>query len=775
VIIRLLFAAAALAPLAASAQAPPSGPVRLHYDLQPGDHLVYRETLEREIDNRKPYGLREPPAHPWGEPAQIEARAEWTVHLVVEGAPGGAPVVGVQRNRSRADLVRFRVGPEDRTEANRAAFDARYRNSVITTQAFQVDSSGQLRRPLGVVREWPSKMLWAATEVVALPPGPVTPGQRFTADNPLGFAWQVEAWDTVADEACLRVVGAAAATLLIPRADQLGDVFQVRYWFCPARGLVRRLEMKGEYPSAVFEKVTERVTFELVEARRGESPATWLASPDTREGLVAAWDLDDGAQVDPSVLELLLDAGEPRLEKAVLSLAWRRGLPLPAGSVAPRLEHADPRVRTLAVKLLGRLDPARASTLLAPLTSDTDPFVRDAARSLLEPRPDQPLSTEALLGFCSVDSAWVEARIRTIARPPQPVGTFIRGIASGPRRGWPFIVRVPDDYRGDRPVPLLVYLAGNAGGALEGMQIVNDSLARTGYLVVYPNSGEWWWRDSSAVMVSGLIDEVQRQFAVDPRRIYLTGLSNGGTGTFHYATLFPYKLTAAVSAMGAGVFQPFTAEEERPFPRNTMALPLEFVHGEADSVIQPETTRRTVQLLGSRVAPVETHYLKGKGHELGIGREDGLTLAFFDRYRTRTPSRAVHLETRSDLFRRQAWVEIVEREGVDLAAGAATDAEARQVVTGLLGRVRSASVEGEIGADNEIRLRTKAVRRLRLLLRRDLLVPGRPVRVRINDVQVFNGEVPPDCAVRERSLKESPDPYLAYDAELVLSVPASQE
>jgi pimeloyl-ACP methyl ester carboxylesterase len=272
-----------------------------------------------------------------------------------------------------------------------------------------------------------------------------------------------------------------------------------------------------------------------------------------------------------------------------------------------------------------------------------------------------------------------------------------------------------------------------------------------------------------------LIDEVQRQYAVDPRRIYLTGLSNGGTGTFHYATLFPHKLTAAVSAMGAGVFQPFTPEEERPFPRNTMALPLAFLHGEADSIIQPETTRRTVRLLGPRVAPVETHYLKGKGHELGIGREDGLTLAFFDRYRTRSPARSVHLQTRSDLFRRQGWVEIMARDGVALAASAATDAEARQLVTGLLGRVSSATVEGAIEPDNAIRLRATGVQRLRLLLRRDLLTPGRPVRVRINDVQVFAGDLPPDCTVRDRSLQESPDPFLAYDAELVVSVPASED
>jgi hypothetical protein len=68
----------------------------------------------------------------------------------------------VQRNRSGAELVRFRVGEEDRTETNRAALEARQHNTVVTTQAVQVDSAGQLRRPLGEAREWPSKMLWGS-------------------------------------------------------------------------------------------------------------------------------------------------------------------------------------------------------------------------------------------------------------------------------------------------------------------------------------------------------------------------------------------------------------------------------------------------------------------------------------------------------------------------------------------------------------------------------------------------------------------------------------
>jgi hypothetical protein len=753
----------------------PSAPALLRYGLEPGDHLVYRQTLERETDNRKPYGLREPPAKPYGDPVQVSVRAEWIAHLVVSPAPAGAIVVGIQRTRTRAELLRFRVGDTDRLAENRAAFEARHANTVVIAHAIEADSAGQLRRPLSVVREWPSKILWAATEIVALPPGPIMPGDGFTAENPLGFSWQVEGWDIAGGESCIRISGGSSATLLVPRADEPGDVFRIRYWFCPSRGVVRRLELSGEYPGANFEKVVERITFELMELRRGESPPSWLASVDVREALVAAWNLEAALPVYPAAFELLLDAGEPRLERAVLSLAWQRGIPLPPGSLAPRLDNPDPRIRRLAVRLLARLDPAGASTLVQRIANDSNAFVREVAGGVLNPVQDGALTKEAALGSCSVDSAWVNARIKSTSRGPQPAGTFIRGMASAPRRGWPYIVRIPEDYDGDQPFPLLVYLAGNAGSALEAVQLVNDSLERTGYVVVYPNSGEWWWRESAAVMVSDLIDEVQQQYAVDPRRIYLTGLSNGGTGTFHYATLFPHRLTAAVSAMGAGVFQPSTPEEERPYARNTLALPLAFIHGEDDRIIEPETTRRTVQMLGRRVAPVEAHYLKGKGHELGIGRENGLTLAFFERHTTRKPARAVHLQTRSNAFLRQGWVEILEREGVVLAADTTSSAEAREVVTKLLRAAAFATVEGIIGPANDIQLRSTGVRKLRLLLRRDLIEPAQPVRVRINGVQVFNAEVPPDCAARDRSLGESPDPFLAYDAELILKVPQRGE
>ncbi|HEU5171250.1 MAG TPA: dienelactone hydrolase family protein [Gemmatimonadales bacterium] len=769
---RFLLLAAALLPTAAGAQNAPAEPVSLRHELRPGDHLVYREALEREIDNRRPYGLRNPPDRPYGEKAEITARAEWTAHLLVVGSPGDNPVVGMQRNRGRAELVRYRVDGRDRLEQGRAAFEERHRNTTVTGHATQVSTTGALRRPLSLGREWPSKVLWGVSEIVPLPAAPVRAGDRWTVDNPLGFAFRAVRWTTLGEESCLEVEGTATPDLLVPRSDGARDLLRIRYWFCPAAGLVYRLELTAEYPGANLEKITERLTFELTGRRRGEPIDAWLGNGETREAVLAAWLLDDALPVDSAALIALLAGADPRIDRPVLALAFRRGIGLSSAAIARRLDSPHPRVRTLAVRLLGRIAPDEAGPLLERAAADSDSFVRQAAREILQPAPPSLVSPDAL-GFCGIDSAWTALRIASTRRPPAPPGPALRGMATERYRGWPYIVSVPDDYLGDRPVPLLIYLAGNAGSAIEGMQIVHEWLDPTGYLVVYPNSGEWWWNDPAAAMVEALIEEVQRSFAVDARRIYLTGLSNGGSGAFYYSTLWPHRLTAAVSAMGAGVFLPGVDERDRPFAANTATLPLAFLHGEQDKVILPETTRRTLRLLGERRAPLETHFYPDLGHGIVIGRSDeGRTLAFLERFARQVPPRYVRFETYDlERIRRQYWLDVLERTApAALAAAERMSSDARQVLAPLLKR-DTVAVEGEISADNEIRLRTRGVERLRLLLRRDLLAPGRPVRVRVNDRQVFAGEAPPDCAVRDRSLRETADPFLAYDAELVVDVP----
>ena len=50
-----------------------------------------------------------------------------------------------------------------------------------------------------------------------------------------------------------------------------------------------------------------------------------------------------------------------------------------------------------------------------------------------------------------------------------------------------------------------------------------------------------------------ILDEVERNYKVDAGRIYLTGYSMGGSGTFSLATAFPNRWAAIVPICGNGV------------------------------------------------------------------------------------------------------------------------------------------------------------------------------------------------------------------------------
>jgi polyhydroxybutyrate depolymerase len=120
-----------------------------------------------------------------------------------------------------------------------------------------------------------------------------------------------------------------------------------------------------------------------------------------------------------------------------------------------------------------------------------------------------------------------------------------------------FIVHVPRSYRADRPVPLVLALHGG-GGSMEVMArdrlygLVAQSEA-SGWIVVFPNGfsrlggklatwnaglccGAARDRGSDDVgFLRAVVSDVQRRLAVDPQRVFATGMSNGGMMSYRLA------------------------------------------------------------------------------------------------------------------------------------------------------------------------------------------------------------------------------------------------
>ncbi|MBE2249741.1 MAG: hypothetical protein IAE78_09335 [Myxococcus sp.] len=110
----------------------------------------------------------------------------------------------------------------------------------------------------------------------------------------------------------------------------------------------------------------------------------------------------------------------------------------------------------------------------------------------------------------------------------------------------PFDVNVPVGYRADQPVPLVVVLHGyTATAQVQDMYFGLSRLAQTRtFLVALPNGLrddmlQQYWNATDACCAFGktnddvayltaVIRDVQARYAVDPKRIFLVGHSNGG-------------------------------------------------------------------------------------------------------------------------------------------------------------------------------------------------------------------------------------------------------
>lgn len=298
------------------------------YDFRPGDRLVYRAVLERELT---------------GEEDASTTRAEWETHVVFLGEARGTVRVGFQRNRRQAELLRYRSRGRDRLKEERQRFEeelARRPRVVAEGNALTLD--GRPTLPWAAVREWPGELLPFVHEIEALPPRAVAPGDRWPGGPPLGLPFRAVGLETLENEECLRVEGE-------------GGPITLRYVFCPGSGTLARLEYEGRY-SAVGASVRERFSLERVGRRRGEDPRAWLADPDVRQGTLLALLASPPAPLGPDPVYAVLGSDEPAVQRLALALAWREGWPAPPPDTLGRLLSSEsPRVRTLAARLAGTL------------------------------------------------------------------------------------------------------------------------------------------------------------------------------------------------------------------------------------------------------------------------------------------------------------------------------------------------------------------------------------------------------------------------------------
>jgi len=152
-----------------------------------------------------------------------------------------------------------------------------------------------------------------------------------------------------------------------------------------------------------------------------------------------------------------------------------------------------------------------------------------------------------------------------------------------------YLLYLPPGYgKDDKAWPLVLFLHG-AGDKIERLR--KAGLPRqveknqSGFILVAPQSPGKGWDPKT---LSALLDDVVAKHKVDRDRIYVTGLSMGGFGTWSLAAAYPDRFAAIIPICGGG--NPADAKKLKN-------LPIWVFHGAKDKVVTPDRSEAMVKAL----------------------------------------------------------------------------------------------------------------------------------------------------------------------------------
>lgn len=231
----------------------------------------------------------------------------------------------------------------------------------------------------------------------------------------------------------------------------------------------------------------------------------------------------------------------------------------------------------------------------------------------------------ALLHYWLVEGAEVEA-----CEPPAsrvaPVRSITRYEVDGERGA--YTVYVPEAYHSDRAWPLLLTLHGGGGNDEDFLWTWLKYAKSHGYLLVSAKSFGTTWYAWDAPSLFLILDEIQARYRVDPQRILLTGLSDGGSFGYDVGFAFPERFAGL--AVVAGILRPHQRTPQTP------QLPVYIAHGERDQLFPVEYIRMVAARLQELGHEVTYHEIPGFGHAYPAG-ENAAILEWFTRVTETTP------------------------------------------------------------------------------------------------------------------------------------------
>ena len=445
--------------------------------------------------------------------------------------------------------------------------------------------------------------------------------------------------------------------------------------------------------------------------------------------------VNDGNLVRRALVITLLVVGLPAVENPEAGAgAWER--PTQSGAATGSLRTSGQSLAALVAHYLAVEDRGRAESVLQTILAHPDATPERVSRLLKQRRTYDPAPVGML--------------------PTQPIR--VRG------RTFSYGLFVPTSYDPAAALPLVICLHG---AGFTGDAYLERWVARLGesFLLACPTirMGTWWTRLGEE-LVLGTIQAVRTRYRVDPNRIYLTGMSNGGVGAWiigmHHASRF-----AAVAPMAGGIDDVLF-----PFLENLRHASVYVIHGSKDRVMPVRLSRNVTNEL-SRLGIAFTYREHDWVHPHAGGhffprQELPALVEWFERQRRDPYPRRLTVVRDASHLTDFGWVRIDSTDHIATFSEQLMDYQ-----DDLIKNKVYAKLAVDVRDENHVDVRTERVRRYTVFLNEHVIDFSKSVTVTTNGRVSFQGHVTPRTDVLLRDVRRRRDRDRLFPARLTIDVP----
>ena len=178
---------------------------------------------------------------------------------------------------------------------------------------------------------------------------------------------------------------------------------------------------------------------------------------------------------------------------------------------------------------------------------------------------------------------------------------------------FPFVKYSPNEASGALPIIIQLHGAGERGEGKEDLSLVDvhgfsKTLKEKDFPAIFimpqcPSDSFWVARVESII---GFIGQLSERYQIDTSRIYLTGLSMGGYGTWFTAMARPDLFAAIAPVCGGGM----------AWNAGVLNMPIWVFHGSCDTVVFPSQSDEMVAKLKALGKDVRYSRIDGVGHDV---------------------------------------------------------------------------------------------------------------------------------------------------------------